>query len=193
MVGLRPEQMHVAKKARAKVVDTTMTAETNPSAVPEHPTSNTPCELGPEVLSNLVRAYDCVWSEISRFLQRFDLTPQQYNVLKALASHDGGVACQAIGEQLINRVPDITRLLDRLEQAGFIRRERCSEDRRVVRTYLTDTGRAKLTAVRAPLDEAIRARFGHMSHEDLSALNRLLAAVRVPDCEKAKLAFVPEE
>jgi DNA-binding MarR family transcriptional regulator len=151
---------------------------------------STSCDSGQDVLANLMRSYDCLWSELSKFFQRFDLTPQQYNVLKALASCGGGVACQAIGEQLLNRVPDITRLLDRLDQAGLIRRERCFTDRRVVRTYLTDAGRAKVEDIKAPLREAMRARFGHMTGEELDLLNRLLIKLREPADEQARSALV---
>jgi len=183
--------MHVAKKAPPKVVDTTMTAS-RPNVVTEHPTLDTTCDSGQDVLSNLLRAYDSLWSELSKFFQRFDLTPQQYNVLKALSSCGGGVACQAIAEQLLNRVPDITRLLDRLEQAGLIRRERCIDDRRVVRTYLTDAGRSKVEEVRSPLAAALRARFGHMSEDDLRTLNRLLSTLREPGCATARGAFAQQ-
>jgi MarR family 2-MHQ and catechol resistance regulon transcriptional repressor len=169
-----------------------MTASSLPNVVNEHPTLDTSCDSGQEVLSNLLRAYDCLWSELSKFFQRFDLTPQQYNVLKALASCGGGVACQAIAEQLLNRVPDITRLLDRLEQAGLIRRERCHDDRRVVRTYLTDAGRSKVESIRAPLAEALRARFGHMSPDELRMLSRLLVSIREPGCATARGAFQQE-
>jgi DNA-binding MarR family transcriptional regulator len=162
-----------------------MTAPRLPNVVSEHPTVSTSCDASQDVLANLLRSYDCLWSELGKFFQRFDLTPQQFNVLKALASCGGGVACQAIAEQLLNRVPDITRLLDRLDQAGLIRRERCCTDRRVVRTYLTEAGRAKVEAVKEPLQEAIRARFGHMSREELDTLNKLLSKLREPDAKGA--------
>ncbi len=169
-----------------------MTAPTIPNVVTEHPTLDTSCDSGQEVLASLVRTYDSLWSELTKFLQRFELTPQQYNVLKALASCGGGVACQAIAEQLLNRVPDITRLLDRLEQAGLIRRERCCEDRRVVRTYLTDAGRSKVEEVKGPLAGALKARFGHMSQDELQTLSRLLNVLREPGCAVARDAFMPE-
>lgn len=150
-------------------------------------------DSGEELLANLVKSYDCLWSELSRFFQRFELTPQQYNVLKALASCGGGVACQAIAEQLLNRVPDITRLLDRLEQAGLIRRERCCTDRRVVRTYLTEAGRAKVDAVRPPLAQALKARFGHMTEQEITQLTTLLTKLRAPSCGAARaLTDAPE-
>jgi DNA-binding MarR family transcriptional regulator len=145
-----------------------------------------------EALGNLVRAYDCLWSEMTKFFQSFDITPQQFNVLKVLAAQDGqmGVACQAIGEQLLNRVPDITRLLDRLEQAGLIWRERCATDRRVVRTHLTDAGRTKVTEVREPLQRALQTRFAHMSPDEVRELNVLLTKVREPHCPNARSAFL---
>src|SRR3954451_15475822 len=117
-----------------------MSSHRFPSEVPEHPTTEAYCHPEQEVFANLLRCYDCLWSEQAKFFQGFGVTPQQYNVLNVLASRNegAGVACQAIGESLLNRVPDITRLLDRLEQAGLIWRERCCSDRRVVRTHLTD-------------------------------------------------------
>jgi DNA-binding MarR family transcriptional regulator len=169
-----------------------MTASRLTNVVAEHPTADTSCDSAQDVLANLVRSYDCVWSELGKFFQRFDLTPQQYNVLKALSSCGGGVACQAIAEQLLNRVPDITRLLDRLEQAGLIRRERCCTDRRVVRTYLTDAGRTKVEEIRVPLSKALRGRFGHMSEDELKQLNSLLSKLREPGCASARDALVSQ-
>ena len=99
-----------------------MTAPRNETQHPDR-AHDSVCTAEQDVFSNLSRAYDCLWSEMAKFFQSFDITPQQYNVLKVLASCDEGtgVACQAIGEHLLNRVPDITRLLYRLEQAGLIR------------------------------------------------------------------------
>jgi DNA-binding MarR family transcriptional regulator len=167
-----------------------MTASTSTTVVTEHPTADTSSDFAQDVLVNLLRSYDCLWSELGKFFQRFDLTPQQYNVLKALSSCGGGVACQAIAEQLLNRVPDITRLLDRLEQAGLIRRERCCTDRRVVRTYLTEAGRAKVGEVRVPLASALQSRFGHMALEELRELSRLLLKLRDPGCPFARDALL---
>jgi DNA-binding MarR family transcriptional regulator len=150
------------------------------------------CAPEQELFGNLMRAYDCLWSEQGKFFQSFDITPQQYNVLNVLASRDegSGITCQAIGEHLLNRVPDITRLLDRLEQAGLISRERCVTDRRVVRTHLTDAGRSKVQEVREPLHQALKSRFAHMSADEVRELNRLLTKLREPHCPNARAAFM---
>lgn len=168
-----------------------MTSPRNETVHPEHVTENM-CSAEQDVVGNLSRAYDCLWSEMAKFFQSFDITAQQYNVLKVLASCDegSGIACQAIGEHLLNRVPDITRLLDRLEQAGLIRRERCAADRRVVRTHLSAAGRAKVQEVRAPLQMALKQRFAHMTGDDLATLNRLLLKLREPHCPNARSAFM---
>ena len=172
-----------------------MTSLRVPNVSLEQSSDDAPCALEQEAFISLVRGYECLWSEQNKFFQRFDITPQQFNVLKILASRSdegNGVACQAIGEQLLNRVPDITRLLDRLEQAGLIWRERCCADRRVVRTHLTDAGRAKVQEIGQPLREALKARFGHMTADEVRELGRLLNKMREPMCPKARDAFVRE-
>lgn len=168
-----------------------MTTPNFHNVIAEHPSTEAYCQPEQEVFVNLLRSYDCLWSEQGKFFGRFGLTPQQFNVLNVLASRDegAGVACQAIAEKLLNRVPDITRLLDRLEQGGFIWRERCCSDRRVVRTHLTETGRAKVNEVRGPLQEALRTRFAHMSADEVRELNRLLTKLRDPACPIARAAF----
>lgn len=162
-----------------------MPSPTSTAIVSEEAPDDDLYRLHQDLFFQLVRAYDCVTSEQSKFCQQFEITPQQFNVLKVLAAKSGdgsGIACQAIGEQLLNRVPDITRLLDRLEQAGLIVRERCCEDRRVVRTQLTDAGRAKVDEMCAPLSAAVAARFGHMSRQELVTLAQLLNKLRGHMC-----------
>ena len=68
------------------------------------------------------------------------LSSPQYNVLRILrGARDEDLSCQEVGARMLKRVPDVTRLLDRLERRGWIRRWRCTEDRRVVRTRMFTT------------------------------------------------------
>lgn len=86
-----------------------------------------------------------------------DLTPVQYNVLRILrgAGPDGLWLCE-IAERLVTRNPDVTRLVDRLEKRGLVRRQTDSRDRRAVRVELSDAGRDLI----APLDEKAREILG---------------------------------
>ena len=131
---------------------------------------------------HMLRTHDLFWSEHLKFFQDFDVTAQQYNVLRILYVMDNGqgISCQTIGRFLMNRVPDITRLLDRLEQAGLIERKRCRNDRRVVLAFLTSLGHDKVEEVHPPLLACLRERFKHMTTEEVLELSRRLTKARAP-------------
>ncbi len=69
------------------------------------------------------------------------ITHDQYNVLRILRGvHPEGHPRYAIAERLIDRSPDVTRLLDRLERQGLVGRSRSDEDRRLSISHITDRG-----------------------------------------------------
>jgi DNA-binding MarR family transcriptional regulator len=75
---------------------------------------------------------------------------------------------------MVNHVPDVTRLLDRLEKAGLIARSRCNRDRRVVRSRLTPKGMRLVQSTEKPLAEAQRALLGGLTEGELHTLRMLL-------------------
>src|SRR5437660_12713787 len=78
-----------------------------------------------EVFLNLWRTYDRLRAFEDALFGRFDLTPQQYNVLRLLrAVHPGTVPTLTLADRLVSRAPDITRMLDKLERRGLIVRDR---------------------------------------------------------------------
>jgi DNA-binding MarR family transcriptional regulator len=80
--------------------------------------------------------------------KRWGITDDQYNVLRILrASHPHGEPRFAIAEMLINRAPDVTRLLDRLEAKGFVKRGRWGPDKRQSISAITPGGIALLDAM----------------------------------------------
>src|SRR5438445_5936761 len=83
-----------------------------------------------EVFLNLWRTYDRLRTLEDDLFAQFDLTPQQYNVLRLLkAEHPGSLPTLALAERLVSRAPDITRMLDKLEQHGLIVRDRPAHNR----------------------------------------------------------------
>ncbi len=86
----------------------------------------------------------------------------------------------AVAQRLVTRVPDITRLVDRLEASGLVKRERCTEDRRVVYVSITLKGQSLLAALDEPVREMHRKQLEHMPRKDLAELSRLLTAARTP-------------
>jgi DNA-binding MarR family transcriptional regulator len=137
--------------------------------------------LEQEVFLNLWRTYDRLRAFEDELFNRYELTPQQYNALRLLrAAHPDTMPTLLLARRLVSRAPDITRLLDKLEQRGLIVRDRPADNRRVVRVGITAAGLALLEELR----EAVRAcharQLGHLSKQELRSLTSLLRAARAP-------------
>lgn len=137
--------------------------------------------LEQEAALNLLRTADALGREFDELFKRFGVTRSQYNVLRILrGERETGLACSEIGQRMIARDPDMTRLLDRLEKLKLITRCREEADRRVVKTRIKDAGLEILSRLDEPVEEAHRRQFAHMSREDLGTLVRLLELARGP-------------
>lgn len=134
-----------------------------------------------EVALNLFRTTDCLSREAQALFARHGISEQQYNVLRILRGHrDTGLSCQKIVAQMITQMPDITRLVDRLEASGFVRRERTEQDRRLVLVHITGAGMGLLAQLDEPLLDMHRSQMRHMTKAELAELNRLLEKLRHP-------------
>jgi DNA-binding MarR family transcriptional regulator len=130
---------------------------------------------------NLWRTLDCLRALEEALFTQYDLTPQQYNALRLLsAEHPGKMRTLELAGRLISRAPDITRLLDKLEQRGLIQRDRPAENRRVVYIGITESGRALLRELREPLRRCHSQQLGHLSPKELRDLIALLRDARRP-------------
>src|SRR4051812_48830762 len=117
-----------------------------------------------EAFLSLWRTYDRLRALEDDLFAGFDLTPQQYNVLRLLrAEHPEPVATLTLAERLVSRAPDITRMLDKLEQRGLIPRTRSASDRRTVHVGITAAGLALVDRIAGPLRECHARQLGHLS------------------------------
>lgn len=107
-----------------------------------------------------------------------NLTGSQYNVLRILrGSHPARLACRDIASRMIDRDPDVTRLLDRLEKQGLASRARSRTDRRVVETGITVKGLQLLGSLDPEAQRMPKVLLGHLGANRLRQLTRLLEAV----------------
>jgi DNA-binding MarR family transcriptional regulator len=137
--------------------------------------------LEQEVFLSLWRTYDRLRALEDDLFARHDLTPQQYNVLRLLrAEHPSALPTLGLADRLVSRAPDITRMLDKLEQRGLIARERPPADRRQVLIRLTDDGLALLRDLAGPLRDCHARQLGHLPPDDLQRLSELLRRARQP-------------
>jgi DNA-binding MarR family transcriptional regulator len=122
-----------------------------------------------------LRAAAKLTGELEELLGEYGLSEPQFNALRILrGAGRRGLPTQQIAERLITRQPDITRLVDRLIDAGYARRRRCDEDRRVVYVELTPAGRKALSHLDKPVEALHRRQFAHMKRRDVGELGRLL-------------------
>ena len=139
-----------------------------------------------ELYLSLQHTADALRFELKRLFKSEDLTAPAYNVLRILrgASEHGpdGLSCTDIAERLINRDPDVTRLVDRLEKRGLVERTRSESARRVVRVAITASGLELLERLDEPVLELHREQLGHLGKRRLGELARLLMSVRDRQC-----------
>jgi len=132
-----------------------------------------------EAYLNMVLLVQDLTVGVNALMKGADLSQPQYNVLRILrGAGDEGLACREIGERMVHRIPDVTRLLDRLETRKLVVRERETEDRRVVRVRITDEGRALIDPLDEPLASLHARQLGGLGPKKVLQLIRLLEEAR---------------
>ena len=127
----------------------------------------------------LLRTADQLQWRLAEMLKPHRLSPTQYNALRILqGAGSRGLPCGEIGERMVSRDPDITRLLDRLQRRRLIQRTRGRKDRRVIEARITSTGLQLLRSLEAEVAEIPHRLLGHLRSQQLDSFIRLLEAVR---------------
>ena len=131
-----------------------------------------------EALLNLLRTSDQIQNRIGRLLREFGLTSSQYNVLRILRGAKKPLPCLEVASRMVQVVPAITGLTDRLEKQGFVKRTRSKEDRRVVYIELTENAAKLLSKIDGPIAKMHEVVIGHLTNKELKELSRLLEKAR---------------
>lgn len=135
--------------------------------------------LEQEAFLSIGRTAAALRDSLEEVLKTSDVSITQYNVLRILrGSEPDGLTRNEIRDRLVNRMPDVTRLLDRMEDAGLVSRVRDEQDRRCVATHLTRAGRHLVDSLDAPVEAEHQRRLGHMNKTQLRTLIDLLAIAR---------------
>lgn len=132
-----------------------------------------------EAVLNILRTNDQFQNRFGRLFREYGLTPSQYNVLRILRGEGKPMPCLEIGERMIQVVPAMTGLIDRLEKQELVRRERCTEDRRVIYIEITKKALDLLSTMDKPVMELHQQLVGHLSRPELNELSRLLEKARL--------------
>ncbi|QDV19682.1 HTH-type transcriptional regulator MhqR [Gimesia panareensis] len=141
-----------------------------------------------EAILNVLRTSDQLQNRLGKLFREYGLTSSQYNVLRILRGEGKPLPSLEIASRMVQVVPAITGLIDRLEKQGLVRRKRCQKDRRVVYVEITSQGITLLNEMDLPLRELHTELLGHLTEEELTELNQLLVKARQNCCVGAGTA-----
>ncbi len=132
-----------------------------------------------EAMLSVARTAAVLDHSVAETLKPFGITPTQYNVLRILrGAGKDGLCRNAVRDRLVARVPDATRLLDRLAESGLVARDRDTPDRRFVTTRITRAGLGLLARLDEPISRLHARQLGHLGPQKLRTLIDLLAEAR---------------
>jgi DNA-binding MarR family transcriptional regulator len=135
--------------------------------------------IAEETALSIVRTAAALEHTFAQALKPYDITPTQYNVLRILrGAGSDGLCRNEVGQRLLRQVPDVTRLLDRMEDLDLIARQRGGKDRRYVTTTITKKGLDLLKTLDDKVDEIHQDQLGHVDEARLRQLIRLLDTAR---------------
>lgn len=131
-----------------------------------------------EAILNIARTSDQFQNRFGKLFRSFGLTGSQHNVLRILRGEGRPMQCLEIRRRMIQIVPAMTGLLDRLQKDGFVTRTRCEKDGRVIYVDLTTKARNVLQKIDGPLTDLYHECLGHLSRSELEQLSSLLEKAR---------------
>jgi DNA-binding MarR family transcriptional regulator len=135
--------------------------------------------LQQEAYLSVVRTSTALTDAMEELVKSRGISATQYNVLRILRGSDAEGLCRnALRDRMLTRMPDMTRLLDRMEEAGLVVRVREGDDRRMVMTRITQKGRQLLDDLDAPVMALHRKQMAGLTDAQLRSLSDLLTLVR---------------
>jgi DNA-binding MarR family transcriptional regulator len=135
--------------------------------------------LEQEVYLSILRTASELSHAVDQVFRPFDITSSQYNVLRILqGAGTDGLCRNEISERMVTATPDMTRLLDRMEKAGWVTRERAEEDRRQVSTHITKAGMELLARLEKPTGDFVMSLFTGATTRDLKTVLKVNDQIR---------------
>jgi DNA-binding MarR family transcriptional regulator len=136
--------------------------------------------LEQEAYLSILRTASELSYSVDQFFRAFGITSSQYNVLRILRGAGADGLCRnEISERMVTATPDMSRLLDRIEKAGWVTRERGEEDRRQVSTHITKSGMELLAKLEKPTGDFVMRLFTETTIRDLKTVLKVNDQIRL--------------
>lgn len=128
--------------------------------------------------NNLFLTSGWIRGEIKAFLDQFEITQQQFNILRILNDHDGDpLSTNDLCEQMIDKMSDTSRIVDRLVAKNLVTKKPCPHDGRKVQVFITKEGSYLLSTIMTKIRKLDDV-FNTLSHNEITHLNELLEKLR---------------
>lgn len=131
-----------------------------------------------KAIINLIYTFNWVDEKINRRFEPFDITQQQFNILRILRGAGQPLSTLQIRQRMLDKMSDTSRIVDRLVKKGMVKKSVCREDRRLVDVLLTDKGKKLLQSMDGT-NEELESIFKYLSEEEARRLNVLLDKIRM--------------
>ena len=129
---------------------------------------------------NLIYTYNWMNEKMKAFFERFDITSQQFNILRILRGAGKPLSTLQIRQRMLDKMSDTSRIVDRLIVKGLVKKITCKLDKRLVDISITDKGK-KLLEKADKYETEMDAVFGNLSETEVKTLNKLLDKIRQQD------------
>jgi DNA-binding MarR family transcriptional regulator len=131
-----------------------------------------------KAILNLIYTFNWVNEKINKRFEPFDITQQQFNILRILRGAGQPLSTLQIRQRMLDKMSDTSRIVDRLVKKGMVKKTISREDRRLVDVLLTDKGKKLLQSMDG-MNEEMESIFKYLSNEEAKLLNVLLDKVRI--------------
>ena len=126
---------------------------------------------------NLIYTFNWMNERIKTMLDQYDITPQQFNILRILRGAGKPISTLQIRQRMLDKMSDTSRIVDRLLKKELVKKVTCEGDRRLVDVTISDTGLQLLERIDSHQDE-MDSVFKNLDEEQAVTLNNLLDKIR---------------
>ena len=131
-----------------------------------------------KAIINLIYTFNWVNEKINKRFEPFDITQQQFNILRILRGAGQPLSTLQIRQRMLDKMSDTSRIVDRLVKKGMVKKSISREDRRLVDVLMTDKGKKLLQSMDV-MNEEMESIFKYLSDEEAKLLNVLLDKIRM--------------
>jgi DNA-binding MarR family transcriptional regulator len=126
---------------------------------------------------NMIYTYNWMMEHVKNMLEKFDVTPQQFNILRILRGAGEPLSTLQIRQRMLDKMSDTSRIVDRLVKKSLVKKVVCESDRRLVDVTISPKG-LELLIQSDTYEDEMDAIFQQLSETEAHTLNKLLDKIR---------------